>query len=306
MIQSQVSLDQYTYAKIGGIAEHLAVVTTPAQLTRACHLAQKNRWPLTILGSASNVLISDQGLAGLVIINRLQTQKIIGSNQVEAASGVPMNRLVNFCLDHSLAGLEEFLGIPGTVGGAVYNNSHHLDHLLGDRVVKVRILNSDLQTRTLSAADCRFGYDRSIFQSKPWIILSAVFKLTPGDPAVLKSRALSALKRRRQSQPLEFPSAGCMFKNLDPATAQSLGMPDGITAAGWLVDRAGLKGKVLGGAMVSPKHANFIVNHHQATAADYVALSNLVRREIHRRYGIWLEREIFFLGPHPGLETNAP
>jgi UDP-N-acetylmuramate dehydrogenase len=288
-IRHGVPLADFTYAKIGGQAQHLAVVNSVAELSAAVAESLKQGWPYRILGGGSNVLIADSGLPGLVIINRAAGLKLHqpSANQVTAESGVIVNQLVNTTSRAGLGGLEVFLGIPGTVGGAIYNNSHYLDQLIGTTIDTVAILDEAGKAQTLSRGDCRFGYDYSIFHEKRYTILSAVFTLVPGDPITLQAAALAALKRRRDTQPLEMPSSGCVFKN-----------PDGSQGifAGKLIDEAGCKGMAVGGAKVSDKHASFIVNTGRATAADYSALAEKVRAAVRDRFGITLEYEIIRLG----------
>jgi UDP-N-acetylmuramate dehydrogenase len=283
-------LAPYTYIKIGGPAEYLLTVNTVKDLCLALNSARKDRVPVTILGSASNVCIADTGLKGLVIINRAQKLTLLPNHCLLAESGTLMNRLVNFSLDHDLSGLSGFLGLPGTVGGAVVNNSHHLDQLVGSLIKSVTALNKAGEIKTFTTTDCGFAYDRSVFQTNGAIILTAEFALKAGS-ANLKAEAMAALLRRRQTQPLEAKSSGCMFKN----------PPKPHPSAGFMIDHLGLKNFQIGGAKVSEKHANFIVNTGQATSADMVALSNLIQTKVEARYHLHLEREIFFLGNHPGL-----
>ena len=307
-MKANVPLAPYTYLKIGGPAEWLIVVHTQESLIAAVSEATKAKLSITILGSASNVLIADTGLKGLVIINRSRTIDFDPLNKtlITVSAGTLMNQLVQVALSHHLVGLEDFLGLPGTVGGAIYNNSHYFRHLVGDLIQSVTILTESLTPKTLSQKACNFSYDRSIFQTKPWVILSAIFALQPaGDEANLALKAAQALTHRRQTQPLDLPSSGCMFKNIDAQLAASIGMPIGVTSAGWLIDQAGGKGLKVGGAEVSQVHANFLVNVGGATAHDLVELSHQVQSKVHVRFGVWLEREIIFLGDHPNLNQNT-
>jgi UDP-N-acetylmuramate dehydrogenase len=301
-VEPQASLAPYTYVKIGGPAQWLLIINNALELEQAITAARKDNLSFQVLGSASNVIISDAGISGLIIINRAQEIRLKDSTKVVAESGALMSQLVHFTLQNKLSGLEEFLGIPGTVGGAIYNNSHHLTHLIGDYVESVLILTRQGEKKHLAQADCGFAYDKSVFQQTNDIILSVTFTLAPAT-AEMKPLAIAALKRRKDTQPLEYPNSGCMFKNVDPKTAAQVGMPPGVVAAGWLVDQSGCKDMQVGQAKVSPKHANFIINLGGATAADYVTLSNQVRQIVHEKFGLWLDREIFFLGNHPGLEA---
>jgi UDP-N-acetylmuramate dehydrogenase len=296
-VQEHVPLAPHTYMKVGGPARFFALVSSIEDLIHLVKQAHDESIPLLILGGASNVLISDHGFDGLVIKN-LCNQIILNykDHTVTAESGTLMNQLVNVTLQHNLAGLEEFLGIPGTVGGAIYNNSHHLKHLIGTYVNSVRVISRSGKINTLLHNDMAFAYDASILQTTKDIVLSATFQLKLGDPSIIKDRAQKALQRRRDTQPLEFPSSGCMFKNIGDSNAQKYQTPKLATSAGFLIDQAGLKGTKIGGAQVSPVHANFIVNTGNATAQDVKDVSDLVIQKIKSTYGVTLNREVFLIG----------
>jgi UDP-N-acetylmuramate dehydrogenase len=163
-LKANENLAPYTYVKIGGPAQWLVIANHRTDLIQAVTLARKDKLPLTVLGSASNIMISDQGLPGLVVINRSQQIQAESPTDIRVDSGTLMSQLVHYTLQHKLGGIEEFLGIPGTVGGAVYNNSHHLHHLIGDYVQSVEILTHTGELATLSQAQCQFAYDESVFQ----------------------------------------------------------------------------------------------------------------------------------------------
>lgn len=295
--------------KVGGPADIFFIATSKADLIDAVQSAIKHKIPYTVLGAASNVLIKDGGVRGLVIKNRADAISLAGfkgkvtaskagvqSALVKAESGAIMNQLVRFCIDQSLAGLEEFLGIPGTVGGAVYNNSHHLDHLIGDYVATITVLDKHGRIKTYQQSELNFSYDYSILQKTQDTILDITFMLTAGNKQELWSRAEAALARRRDTQPLEIPSSGCMFKNIGQANAIRFNTPNHSTAAGFLIDRAGLKGSQVGGAQVSTKHANFLVNTGAATASDIITLSNQIKQTVKEKYGLELQEEVFVIG----------
>lgn len=289
-------LAPYTYIKIGGPAQYLVVAADTSTLKTSIKLAHQAHTPYTVLGSASNVLIADEGLLGLTIINRAQEISLDPHNphRVISASGTLITQLIHFTQQHHLSGLENFLGLPGTVGGAVYNNSHHLDHLIGECVDTVTVFTTKGQEKILKAKDLDFTYDYSLLQKTADTVIEVSFLLEPSkDAKASVEQAKAALMRRRQTQPLEFPSSGCMFKN--PQTIHNPALPPEATHAGYLVDQSGLKGTKRGGAMVSPKHANFIVNAGNATAADIIALSDLVIATVKEKFGVELEREIFIL-----------
>ncbi len=289
-MQTNIPLAPFTYAKIGGPAQKFIIANSQAELVSAVKRAINKKIPYRVLGGGSNVLISDAGLPGLTVINRSSQIQLNfpKPNHVTADSGVIVNNLVNTTTRAGLGGLEEFLGIPGTVGGAVYNNSHYLQKLIGDYITQVDILSDTGEMKTLSRTECRFAYDFSLFHTKPHVILAAQFSLTPTNPSLAQQKALAALKRRRDTQPLEFPSSGCVFKN--PS------LKDGRQSAGYLIDKAGCKDLSVGDAQVSNKHASFIINTGSATATDYYQLAEKVRAKVLEKFGINLEYEIIKLG----------
>jgi UDP-N-acetylmuramate dehydrogenase len=243
-----------------------------------------------MLGGASNVLIADEGIRGLVIKNLTKQYTIDTEHSIiEADSGVLTNVLVRAALDAGLKGLEQFMGVPGTVGGAVFNNSHFSTELIGAFVKQVHVIDAQGESNTLTKEQMQFAYDYSILHETHDVIISIEFLLEKGQSTELEKSAFDATRKRATTQPLGIPSSGCMFKN---AT-----MPDGKkVGAGYLIDQAGLKGKTIGGAKVSEVHANFIVNTGTATQKDIEALAQFVEKTIHEKYGVELKREAFRLG----------
>lgn len=248
----------YTTFKIGGPADWFVVVKTPAELEKAVKWAKKKSLPFFILGAGSNILVGDKGFRGLVIKNQSGSIAIKGS-QVAAGSGVLTSRLVKETINQSLAGLEEFFGLPGTIGGAVAVNAHWQHKKIKDLVAKIK----------------RFDE----------VVLEIVFRLEKSDKQALWQKARAALQYRQQTQPLEYPSAGCIFQN--PSVRQP---------AGYLIDQCGLKGTKRGGAMISRRHANFIVNPDQADAKDVLKLIALVKKKVKERFKIKLKLEIIKVG----------
>lgn len=304
-----VNLAPHTYFKLGGPADSFAVAATTEELIRLVRTAIKDRVPYLVLGGGSNVLIADKGFRGLVIKNKTSRIKLKGFTGkasrgmidlkevvVCADSGVPANLLVRYTLDEGLAGLEDFLGLPGTVGGAIYNNSHHMGQLIGDLVVEVTALNKQGELITLSPRELKFAYDSSVFQSTGDTILTASFQLKRGDKAILWERANAAVIRRASTQPLGAPSSGCVFKNISVADAMRLGTPNQTCSAGYLIDKAGLKGMAVGGAVVSDLHANFILNSGTATAKDVLDLIKVIKSKVKAKFGVDLVEEIVIIG----------
>jgi UDP-N-acetylmuramate dehydrogenase len=188
------------------------------------------------------------------------------------------------------------LGLPGSVGGAVYNNSHHLGHLFGDHIVEVEAIGSDGKIKKYLQKDLKFDYDYSIFHDTKETILSATFQLKRGDKDALWEVANEAVKRRAKTQPLGSPSSGCIFKNIPLADAMRIGTPDTTQSVGYLLDKAGLKGMRVGGAVVSGIHANFIVNDGTATTADVLDLIKEIKSKIKAKFGVNLTEEVILIG----------
>lgn len=307
-ISTNEPLSKHTYFKIGGPADILIETTTRKELVNAFSQALKLAVPVFILGSGSNILVSDFGIPGLVIKNRadeIKLQKVQGEISaknlsvshvlLEVDSGVITNHLVRFSIDQGLSGLEFFLGLPGTVGGAVYNNSHYNQELFGNKIESVSVVNTKGELLTMAKNELDFTYDHSVFHRSGGLIVSATFALTGGDKQYLWEKATQYAKNRSNTQPLSQPSSGCMFKNLTQKQLARSGTGYNVST-GFLIDQAGLKGTRIGDAQVSTIHANFIVNLGQATASDVQALVKAIQQEIKSKYQIRLEPEVFFVG----------
>jgi len=308
-IKKNFPLSQITWMKVGGPADLFFIAHTKQDLIDIVSLCYKHDQQITVLGGGSNILVKDGGIRGVVVQNRSNKISLVGIKggvvnkqtgistvSIRAESGTFVNALVRYTIDESLQGLEEFLGIPGTVGGAVFNNSHHLDHLIGDNIVEVEVIGADGKIKTYSQNQMKFDYNYSILQKTKEIILTATFKLSTGNNQKLWEKAEAALKRRRDTQPLEVPSSGCMFKNISQSQALQYSTPDHQTSAGFLIDKAGLRGKQIGGAEVSKIHANFIINTGNATASDIIKLKDFVAKSVKDKFGVTLDTEVFFIG----------
>jgi len=312
--KTNIPLAGYTTIKIGGPADLFYEAFSKEDLIKAVKVANENQIPYFVLGLGSNVLVSDSGFKGLVIKNRankihiaglkgqfLKTKKSIEEILVEAESGVLINQLVRFTLDEGIEGLEFFLGQPGTVGGSLWINSHNMrrQKFLGDFIKQAEILTPLGEKKVVSRDYFNFGYDYSIVQKTKDLILSAVFKLIPGNKQALWLKAQAELDYRKESQPV-LPSLGCTFKNIRRSDAICLATPNHTTSAGFLIDKTGLKGIKIGNAQISEFHGNFIVNLGDASASDVIKLIKLCEIKIKEKYGIKLEKEIFLLGEFNG------
>jgi UDP-N-acetylmuramate dehydrogenase len=293
-VKANVPLAPFTTFRVGGPADWLIEIRTSSEMVSALGLADTLRIPVTILGGGSNVLIADAGIRGLVIRPRGGDVRMVAADRVEADAAVTINGLVRWTINHGCAGLEAWAGTPGTVGGAIFGNAHFGGRSIGELVDRVRIATRAGATEDRPADEMGFGYDRSRLQTSGEILLSAVFRVAAGEPAALRAVARASLAFRKRTQPLDTPSAGCVFQN--PQAGRDV-VPDGLPwSAGALVDRAGLKGASEDGARVSPAHANFILNDGTATAAAIRRLIDRCREAVRDRFGVDLREEIMYLG----------
>lgn len=287
-------LSRFTTFRVGGPADWLVETAGSTEIVSVLKAARRAAIPVTMLGGGSNVLVSDAGVRGLVIRPRHGEISRVDETRVRADAAVTINGLVRWTIMHGAAGLEAWAGTPGTVGGAVFGNAHFGGRLIGDTIIQVRLATLDGEVRDVDHATMAFGYDSSRLQRTGEVLLSATFSVSPGDPAVLRGRARESLAFRKRTQPLDAPSAGCVFQNPDPGRDS---LPEGMPwSAGALVDRAGLKNAVSGGARVSPTHGNFIVNEGTATAADIRRLIERCRLSVREKFGVELREEIRYLG----------
>jgi len=289
-----VPLAPLTTFKVGGPAEWLIETRSSSEMVDALRLAHDAGMPVTILGGGSNVLISDAGIAGIVIRPRGGDVMALDRARVRADGAVTINGLVRWTVNHGCAGLEAWAGTPGTVGGAIFGNAHFAGRSIGELVECVAMASRAGVVVDVPASALEFAYDASRLQHTGEVLLSAVFRVAPGDPAALRATARESLAYRKRTQPLDVPSAGCIFRN--PERGRDI-VPDGIPwSAGALVDRAGMKGAAEGGAHVSPAHGNFIVNDGHATAGDIRRLIERCRTAVRDRFGVELREELVYLG----------
>jgi UDP-N-acetylmuramate dehydrogenase len=305
-----VPLANYTTIKVGGPADLFIEARTRNALETAIKEAGKLRVPYTVLGGGSNVLIGDKGIRGLVIKN--MTREItmrgikgkyehgshVGDVYVEADSGVIFNSLVRYCIEEGYKGIEMHLGLPGTVGGAIYMNSKWTNPqgYVGDVLHSADIITSEGEIRTVLRSYFQFSYDESILQKTKETVISATFKLKKSTKEQLWDIANRSIAYRRASQPQGVCSLGCTFQNITRSQAFMIPTPLHTTSAGYLLDRAGLKGYTIGNAQISPVHANFIVNTGGATAAEIVQLIEYAKGEVRKKFGVELQEEIVRIG----------
>jgi len=293
-VRCDIPLGPFTTFRVGGPADWLIEPRGEQEILAALRLASAAGVPVTVLGGGSNVLVGDAGVRGLVVRLRGGEVKQISEHRITADSAVSINWLVRWTINHAYAGLEAWAGTPGTVGGAVFGNAHFGGRLIGDLIAEVRLAMLDGTVVDVPKTEMAFGYDRSRLQKTKEVVLSATFEVSRGQTDALRAIARQSLAFRKRTQPLDIPSAGCVFQNPDPAhNCVADGLP---VAAGALVDRAGLKGAHVGGARVSPAHGNFILNEGGATAQDIRDLIAHCREVVRERFGVELKEEIVYLG----------
>lgn len=305
-IQKNISLKNYTTFKIGGSARYFFEAKTKENLISAIKVAKEYRLPFFVLAGGSNVLVSDKGYKGLVIKFEGLESKIKKST-IHAGAGMKLSDVVSLSAKNSLAGLEWAAGIPGTVGGAVYGNAGAFWFSMQDLIKSVEVLDTkDLKVKNLSPVKCEFSNKDSVFKhNKSLIILSVVLELKKGDRAQIKEKIKDYIGYRKKNHPLNFPSAGCVFKNYTPEVKNKNlfeKFPElvnfnkkGRIPSAYLIENCGLKGKKMGQAQISEKHANFVVNLGGAKASDVRKLIKLAKQKVKSKFDVTLEEEIQYL-----------
>ncbi len=278
-------MSAHTTFKVGGCCDIMVFVNSVESVRRLILCANVSGLDYYILGNGSNVLFSDKGFRGAIILLGADFSDItVKDDVITAAAGASLQRVCRRALENSLSGMEFAYGIPGTVGGAVYMNAGAYGGEIKDIVSQVTCVNVRGEIITYKADELNFAYRSSRFSDSGEIILSADFKLQTGDSSSIKARMDELMERRKSRQPLEFPSAGSAFKR-----------PEG-TFAGLVIEQSGLKGYTVGGAQISEKHANFIINRGGATADDIMKLISDVKRTVKEKTGYELECEIRIIG----------
>ncbi|MBI4086086.1 MAG: UDP-N-acetylmuramate dehydrogenase [Candidatus Liptonbacteria bacterium] len=313
MFKENIPLAGHTGYKIGGPARYFFEARNLDELESAVREARKKNLSIFVLGGGTNLLVSDEGFDGLALKPDFHFLEQDG-NEVNVGAGIPIAELLNYLITHSLTGLEWAGGLPGTVGGAVRGNAGAFGGETKDLIKSVRSFDIEkLKEVEREAPACDFGYRSSVFKKKGGteIIMSAVFALKKGDTETVRKSIHEKINYRRERHPLEYPNIGSIFKNVPltriSADSISLNLPGStrksaaipvktdpvpVVPAAYLISEAGLKGVSFGGAMVSPKHPNFIVNVLEAKASDVKTLIELVKNEVHGKFGIILEEEV--------------
>ena len=287
LIRANISLAGLTSMKVGGAAEYFISPRSSTELAESLAWASDRHLPITIIGAGSNLLISDEGLAGLVICTRhlrgIEFDAISG--QVTSAAGEPVARLAMQIASHGWTGFEWAIGIPGTVGGLVVMNGGAQGGSAADCVVSVQTVTLTGETQIVYPQDLDFSYRTSALQGSQLLVTEATFKFeTGGDPEAIAADTEAKLKARHSTQPYHLPNCGSVFRNPLPQFAAKL------------IQDAGLKGYQIGNAQVSELHGNFIVNLGNAKAKDIFSLIEHIKQVISDRYGVVLETEVKLIG----------
>jgi UDP-N-acetylmuramate dehydrogenase len=270
--------------KIGGKADFLVWPTTYEQVVDVIRLKEKYQLPFTLLGNGSNVIVRDGGIRGIVMQLKHLAEIKVDGEKIIAQSGADIKAVSRFALEHSLTGLEFACGIPGSVGGAIMMNAGAYGGEVKDVLDHVKVVTQKGELKTMYKDDLQLGYRTSIISKTRDIVLEVVFQLEKGDRQKIKAKMDDLTFQRESKQPLEYPSVGSVFKR-----------PPGYFA-GKLIQDSGLQGKGVGGAEVSTKHAGFIINKNNATAADYIATIEMVRKTVKEKFGVELELEVKIIG----------
>jgi UDP-N-acetylmuramate dehydrogenase len=291
-------MNRHTYFKVGGPAEALVVPHNTEELRELILWCRYREISYLVVGGGSNLLVKDRGIPGVVIVLTSRLGQIIchhcssHSAVVSAGAGARLQTLCAYAAKRGLGGMNFALGIPGTIGGAITMNAGTAAGSMESVLESATILFPSGEIRTIDKKKIQFSYrglswpaDELDAKTEQAVVLEGFFRLFPSDPVEIKKESAAILRNRRRTQPTALPSAGCFFRN-----------PGGGKTAGQLIDLAGLKGKKIGDAKVSPRHANFIVNTGKATASDILQLMDLIRKTVLKMFDIYLEPEVRIVG----------
>ena len=279
-------MSKHTSFKTGGNAEIFIDISDEKTLSKVLKICSETETDIFVLGKGSNLLVSDNGIRNKVVLHLttdFSDMKIIDETSIEVQSGASLASLCKFALANSLTGLEFAYGIPGSVGGAAYMNAGAYGGEMKDVVSRINHIDKKGNVGSFSGDELDFSYRHSAYSDSDLVITSVVFKLQKGDKNEIESKMTELMGRRVDKQPLEYPSAGSVFKR-----------PEGYFA-GALIEQSDLKGKRIGGAMVSEKHAGFIINYDNATTTDVVDLIKYCQKTVFDKFGVELHTEIKFV-----------
>jgi UDP-N-acetylmuramate dehydrogenase len=315
--QFEFLLAPITYFKIGGPAEIYLELADRTQVGEIVRFCREHHAPLTLLGGASNVLIDSAGLRGVVLrltdttFEVLEPATATTPARILAGTGWKTSLFGRRTLDLGLTGMETFLGVPGFLSGAIVNNAHYLEDLIGQFIARVQVVTPEGETIWLTHDECDFSYDHSRFHHSGEVVIAAEFTFPHGDPAESQAKVVAATQYRAKTQPLGEPSSGCYFQNAPNTPALKERFPQFAArksiGAGFLIDQAGLKGYRVGEIVISQKHAAFFINLGQGTSQQVKELETHVRRVINDQFGVELKPEVFTLSTSStSLSTPQP
>lgn len=285
-LKTDVALAPYTTFGIGGRADLLYPATKPEELIDAVRTAQKLRVRFFLLGGGSNILVSDSGFRGLVILNECRNI-IANQNTITCLSGALLNNVVTEACTCSLSGLQFAAGIPGTAGGAIWGNAGAFGKSVGEVLSKAVILTEKGEIKEVEKDYFRFAYRESRLKHTREVLLSATFRLEKGDKKEIEQKIKENLKEREEKLPLHEKSAGCFFKNIIQGEKK--------IPAGFLLDQIGAKGMQVGDAKVSTKHANILINVKSAKAQEVRKLARTLKNKVKTKFGIKIEEEVVYI-----------
>ncbi len=289
-METNVSLAKFTSFRIGGPAKFFVAAKNQKDFVKALDFAHQNNLPFLVIGGGTNILVRDQGFDGVAVRN-LSREIKLEDNLIVADSGVAMALINQFANQNGFVGFEKLATVPGTLGGAIYNNAHWQDDLLANHIAWVEVIDPDqreAKVQKLNRQQMNFAYDTSLVKQKGLIALRAALQLPKGDIAESKKILLQYLKSRSSSQPYGTMNSGCIFQNVP----EQIGPGKHGTSAGYLIEKAGLKGTKIGAAEISEKHGNFFINTGNASSADILKLAELCREKIKKQFGVELEFEV--------------
>jgi len=299
-IKRDFSLKEISFAKIGGTAKYFLEVSQKKELLACLRWAKKNNLEIIIIGNASNILFSDGYFKGLVV--KIKNNKFIfKKDYLLVSAGLLINDFLKKCFKYQIKDYEWLAGIPGTIGGAVYGNAGAYSREIGEKVIKVKTIDiSSLKEKIYYQKDCCFDYRNSIFKNKQEVIWEIFLKKEKGYSKEIQKKIQFYLKERIEKKNYLYPSLGCVFKNIpllkikNQEIIKKFNPPikGGKISAGWLIEKANIERKKIGGAMISSFHHNIIINYHKATFDDFLKLINLIKKKVFEKFKILLEEEI--------------
>ena len=296
MVQKQVDLFPHNTLRMRAKAESFFIAKSKGDLIDAVKYANEQSIPLFVIGGGSNIALTAKEIKGLVIKNLYMKSEVVAETEttvdLKVSSGYPVTKLINENIEAGYEGLEDHLGLPGTVGGALYMNSKwtHPECYFGDPLISATLLSPDGVVREVDKAYFDFAYDYSTIQKTKEIVLNAVFRLKKEKPSVVKQRAEESKEYRFKTQPHGVASSGCFFQNITKEEMKEINVE--TQSAGNLIDKSGLKGYQLGNFTISPEHANFVINQGEGSPDDLAKLIQTMKQKVKEKFGVELKEEV--------------